>query len=34
VGLALNKCQSGPGAEWWTSQGCCWTSASLGFVRQ
>jgi len=30
VGLTLNKCQAGPGAERWTSQGCRWTSGSLG----
>ena len=29
-----SKCQSGPGAERWTGQGCRWTSDSLGLVRQ
>ena len=32
-GLSLHKCQSGPGAEWWTGQGCRRTSASPGLVR-
>jgi len=34
MGLSLHKCQSGPGAERWTSQGCHWTSASPGLDRQ
>ena len=33
-GLAWNKCQSRPGAGWWSGQDCCWTSASRGLVRQ
>ena len=27
-----DRCQSGPGAERWTSQGCCWIYASPGLV--